>query len=200
MKDLLLYSAGLDSTLILHAMLEQDREVECFICDYGQTSILEIHRAKAFCIKNNISFHIQKFEMLDSDNRGEVFARNLLFCSKALEYACHNGHHNIVIGSCADDVYTDSSEDFITHFNRICLLFGKQLVAPIKHLNKTEILKRCLDLGVDFKYVYSCREDHICFKCKTCTQLLESFEQLGYDNATAKGIIAGVISYNATAK
>jgi 7-cyano-7-deazaguanine synthase in queuosine biosynthesis len=150
---------------------------------------MEVHRAVQFCKDNKVDYHVQYFTMLSSDNRGEVFARNLLFCSKALELACHNGHESIMIGSCADDVYTDSSISFIDYFNRICELFGKSLRAPIKHLTKTQILKRSLVVGVDFKYVYSCRASYLCFKCKTCEQLLDSFEELGYNREHSKQII-----------
>lgn len=186
MKHLVLFSAGLDSTVILYDLIAEfgAENVVALIADYNQVNKSELEKAVVVCSRLGIKMHYEKFSFINSDNRGEVYARNLIFLSKATELSCVYDYENIYIGSCADDIYTDSSLLFTIHFNRILELYGKSLVAPLKKLTKTSILEKAINLEVDMHLVHSCREDKICFKCKTCEQLKQAYNDLGlnYEN------------------
>ena len=126
-----------------------------------------------------------------------VPARNTIFLSYALAYAETINSSDIFIGVNALDYsgYPDCRPEFIGAFKDLANLAtasavrGEQSLeihAPLIELTKKEIIKRGLDLGVDYSLSHSCYDPVIhqgeifsCGKCDSCKLRLKGFEELG---------------------
>ena len=95
-----------------------------------------------------------------------VPARNLIFLSFGVSYAETVEARDLYIGVNSLDYsgYPDCRPDFISSFSRTAQLGTKavddgwtfQIHAPLQKLRKNEIIRRGLDLGVDYSLTHSC--------------------------------------------
>lgn len=111
--------------------------------------------------------------------------RNGLFLSAAASIALSKNCSEIYYGAHADDsagnAYPDCSAVFNEAMNRaIYEGSGKQLTikAPFVNMNKAEVVKTGLKLGVPYELTWSCYEgeDKPCGKCGTCIDRRTAFE------------------------
>ncbi len=122
-----------------------------------------------------------------------VPARNLLFLSYAAGVAEARGASEIWIGVNAIDYsgYPDCREEFIRAFER-CLDLGTRagvegrpirVRTPLVHLSKAEIIRRGVQLGVDFGLTHSCYDPApdgaACGRCDSCLLRKAGFEEAG---------------------
>ena len=114
--------------------------------------------------------------------------RNGLFLSSASAIALSKGCSKIYYGAHSDDAagnaYPDCSEAFNKAMNTaIYEGSGKQLeiVAPFISLNKSQVVKKGLEIGVPYELTWSCYEGHekACGKCGTCIDRRAAFELNG---------------------
>lgn len=114
--------------------------------------------------------------------------RNGLFLSSASAIALSKGCSKIYYGAHSDDAagnaYPDCSEVFNKAMNTaIYEGSGKQLeiVAPFISLNKSQVVKKGLEIGVPYELTWSCYEGHekACGKCGTCIDRKAAFELNG---------------------
>ncbi|PHU41575.1 7-cyano-7-deazaguanine synthase QueC [Pseudobutyrivibrio ruminis] len=114
--------------------------------------------------------------------------RNGLFLSSASAIALSKGCSKIFYGAHSDDAagnaYPDCSEAFNKAMNTaIYEGSGKQLeiVAPFISLNKSQVVKNGLEIGVPYELTWSCYEGHekACGKCGTCIDRKAAFELNG---------------------
>ena len=114
--------------------------------------------------------------------------RNGLFLSSAASIALSHGCSKIMYGAHADDAagsaYPDCSREFVDYMNRAIFLgSGDQLCleAPFVDLNKADVVKIGLVLGVPYELTWSCYEggEKPCMKCATCIDRIAAFEQNG---------------------
>lgn len=114
--------------------------------------------------------------------------RNGLFLSSASAIALSKGCSKIYYGAHRDDAagnaYPDCSEAFNKAMNTaIYEGSGKQLeiVAPFISLNKSQVVKKGLEIGVPYELTWSCYEGHekACGKCGTCIDRKAAFELNG---------------------
>ncbi len=122
-----------------------------------------------------------------------VPARNTVFLAMALGWAEVLGAFDIVIGVNALDYsgYPDCRPEFVDAFERLAALATKAGVeggrfrvhAPLVHLTKAEIIRRGLELGLDYGLTHSCydpdAEGHPCGRCDSCVLRAAGFAQLG---------------------
>ena len=123
-----------------------------------------------------------------------VPARNTVFLSLALAWAETLGTGDIFIGVNALDYsgYPDCRPEYIDAFERMANLATKAAVegthpvkihAPLIHLRKAEIIRRGLELGVDYGLTTSCydpdRDGAACGRCDACLLRLEGFRENG---------------------
>jgi len=122
-----------------------------------------------------------------------VPARNLVFLSLAAGLAETVGAEKIVIGANIVDYsgYPDCRLDFLNSFTKTALLGTKagsegckmDVVAPLIHLDKSEIIAMGLKLGVDYGLTRSCYDPDVlgmpCGHCDSCYFRREGFEKLG---------------------
>jgi 7-cyano-7-deazaguanine synthase len=123
-----------------------------------------------------------------------VPARNTIFLSFALAYAETLGASDIFVGVNALDYsgYPDCRPEYIEAFERLANLATKAGVegtqrlsihAPLMQLTKEGIIRRGLELGVDYSATQSCydpdAEGRACGACDACQLRLRGFAAVG---------------------
>lgn len=128
-----------------------------------------------------------------------VPARNTIFLSYALAYAEVTDVADVFIGVNAVDYsgYPDCRGDYIAAFERMANLAtrsgvqGRRLTihTPLIDLTKVQIIRRGLELGVDFARTHSCYDPdaagRACGHCDACRLRIAAFEQLGMSDPVA---------------
>ena len=124
-----------------------------------------------------------------------VPARNTIFLAYALALAETIGSLDIFIGVNAVDYsgYPDCRPEYITAFNRMANLATRAGVeggrlhihTPLISMSKIDIIKRGLQLGVDYSFTHSCYDPtpdspaKPCSRCDACLLRKTAFETLG---------------------
>jgi len=122
-----------------------------------------------------------------------VPARNTVFLSLALAWAEVVGAEAIVIGVNALDYsgYPDCRPEFLDAFERVAALGTRagvegrrtSILAPLLHLSKAEIVRRGLELGLDYGLTHSCYDPGPsgapCGRCDSCRLRAKGFEEAG---------------------
>ncbi len=123
-----------------------------------------------------------------------VPARNTVFLAFALGWAEVLEAFDIFIGvNCIDySGYPDCRPAYLEAFERLANLATKagveglgtfKLQAPLLHLSKADIIRRGVELGLDFSLTWSCYdptpERLACGRCDSCRLRLKGFKQAG---------------------
>lgn len=123
-----------------------------------------------------------------------VPARNTIFLSLALAWAETIGAFDIFLGvNCLDySGYPDCRPEFLEAYARMADLAtaagvegrGKfEIHAPLLHLTKAGIIRRGMELGVDFSLTHTCYDPTVagesCGHCDACLLRLAAFEEVG---------------------
>ena len=123
-----------------------------------------------------------------------VPARNTIFLSFALAFAEVLQSRDIFIGVNALDYsgYPDCRPEYIAAFEALANLATKAAVeggqklmihAPLVQLTKAQIIRRGLDLGVDYSLTRSCYDPspngEACGRCDACQLRLKGFAEAG---------------------
>ncbi len=126
-----------------------------------------------------------------------VPARNTIFLSYALAWAEVLDAHDIYIGVNAIDYsgYPDCRPEFIAAFQATARLGtqlgGLTIRAPLQHLDKAAIIRRGLELGVDFAMTRSCYDPATsgaaCGLCDACVLRQRGFADLGITDPATMG-------------
>jgi 7-cyano-7-deazaguanine synthase len=128
-----------------------------------------------------------------------VPARNTVFLSLALAWAEVLGAQDIFIGVNAVDYsgYPDCRPEFIAAFDRLANLATRAGVegtarirvrTPLISLSKAEIIRRGLELGVEYAQTVSCyqadEDGRACGRCDSCRLRREGFAAAGVADPT----------------
>jgi 7-cyano-7-deazaguanine synthase len=128
-----------------------------------------------------------------------VPARNTVFLSLALAWAEVLGAFDIFIGVNAIDYsgYPDCRPAFIDAFEKMANLATKagvegpekiRIRAPLLHLTKAQIIRKGVDLGVDYSLTHSCYDPSesglACGRCDSCVLRKQGFETAGVPDPT----------------
>src|SRR6185436_15014935 len=127
-----------------------------------------------------------------------VPARNTIFLSYALAWAEVLGVHDVFIGVNAIDYsgYPDCRPEFVEAFERMANLATKMSVGgekfrihtPLIRLTKAQIIRRGVELGVDYSLTYSCYDPdsrgRACGRCDSCLLRKKGFTEAGAADPT----------------
>jgi len=127
-----------------------------------------------------------------------VPGRNLVFLSIALSWAESIGSYDIFIGANSIDYsgYPDCRPEFIDAFQKCANLAtkvgieGKNVAihAPLISMSKGEIIKKGVELGIDFSLSHSCYDPdsngRACGVCDSCTLRKKGFKEAGVKDPT----------------
>ncbi len=117
-----------------------------------------------------------------------------MLLSLALAYAEVVGAADIFFGVNAIDYsgYPDCRPEFVAAFNKLANLATKASVegrlkfmihAPLINLTKAQIIRRGLELGVDYSLTHSCYDPDpagaSCGRCDACQLRLKGFAEVG---------------------
>lgn len=122
-----------------------------------------------------------------------VPARNTIFLSYALGWCEVLGAADIFIGANAIDYsgYPDCRPEFISAFEGMANLATKagvegirfKIHAPLLSMSKAEIIRKGMELGIDFSLTHSCydpgTDGTACGECDSCRLRLDGFRAAG---------------------
>ncbi|MDD6211365.1 MAG: 7-cyano-7-deazaguanine synthase QueC [Bacteroidales bacterium] len=212
MKAVIIYSGGMDSTVLLH---EYKKEIQLAVSfDYGSKHARkELESARFNCHLLNIKHIVVPLLFMnelfrssllqgqgeipegsyDTDNMKSTVVpfRNGIMLSIAAGIAESNGLDTLLIANHYGDhaIYPDCSEPFIDGMAdaiKAGTYNGVKLISPYCHISKRDIALRGRAMGVDFSHTYSCykgEEEH-CGKCGTCIERKEALA--GFDPTSYK--------------
>ena len=128
-----------------------------------------------------------------------VPARNTIFLSYALAWAEVLGVQDVFMGVNAIDYsgYPDCRPEFIEAFERMANLATKmttegsgkfQVHVPLIRMSKAQIIRRGVELGVDYSLTHSCydpdEQGRACGRCDSCLLRKKGFAEAGVDDPT----------------
>ena len=128
-----------------------------------------------------------------------VPARNTIFLSYALAWAEVLGTSDIFIGVNSIDYsgYPDCRPEYIEAFERMANLATKAAIegktrlkirTPLIHMTKAEIIKKGIELGIDYSMTHSCYdpsdEGSACGQCDSCLLRKKGFREAGVQDPT----------------
>jgi 7-cyano-7-deazaguanine synthase len=123
-----------------------------------------------------------------------VPARNTIFLSYALAWAEVLDCDDVFIGVNALDYsgYPDCRPEFVEAFQHTARLGTKRtnfsIHAPLVHLTKAEIIRRGIELGVDYGQTHSCYDPdpqgRACGRCDSCILRKRGFAEAGVKDPT----------------
>jgi 7-cyano-7-deazaguanine synthase len=114
--------------------------------------------------------------------------RNAHLLSIAVSWAEVIGAKKIFIGAVEEDSsgYPDCRETFYQAFNKVIEMGTKpetrvEIVTPLIHLKKSEIVKNGMELGAPFQLTWSCYQasEKACGRCESCALRLKGFKEAG---------------------
>lgn len=216
-KAVVLLSGGMDSATVLAIARAQGFEVYALSVAYGQRHTSELAAAAQLARSLGAAAHkVVNIDLrsiggsaltddIDVPEHGGdgipvtyVPARNTIMLSVALGWAEVLGAQHLFCGVNAVDYsgYPDCRPEFIAAFEQLANLATKAGVeghtlhvhAPLIHLSKADIVRRGLELGVDFAQTVSCyRADldgRACGHCDACRLRTAGFLAAGVADPT----------------
>ncbi len=114
--------------------------------------------------------------------------RNTQLLSMAVSWAEVLGAHSVYIGAVQEDSsgYPDCREEYYAAFNRLVELGTRpetriEVITPLIHLGKDEIVREGLRLGAPLHLTWSCYtgQDVACGRCESCLLRLKGFDAAG---------------------
>lgn len=212
-KAVVLLSGGMDSAAVVAMAQEQGFTVHALSVRYGQRHTSELDAAARVAQALGVAAHkvvdvdlrsiggsalTDDIDVPDAGGDGipvtYVPARNTIFLSFALGWAEVLGAFDIYIGVNALDYsgYPDCRPEYIAAFETLANLATRagvegsgryRIHTPLISLTKAEIIRRGLDLGVDYALTHSCYdptpEGLACGRCDSCRLRLKGFAEAG---------------------
>lgn len=209
--SIIVLSGGMDSTTMLYEFASRiglavtflygsnhnDREMECARWHCSRLGINHLCIPLDFIGRYFESSLLQGADAIpsgrydDTNMRSTVVPfRNGIMLAVAAGLAESRGLRTIMLANHAGDhaIYPDCRPPFVDAMGRAIqagTYEGIQLFCPYTNMSKSEIVARGLELGVDYRYTYSCYrgEEHHCGTCGTCTERHEALAAAGLDPA-----------------
>ena len=129
--------------------------------------------------------------------------RNANILSIAVSWGEAIGAGLIYVGMMEEDSagYPDCTEDFINAFNNMIKVGTRpetniELIAPLIHMTKGEVIKNGLELGAPLELTWSCyrNEEEACGKCESCVLRLRGYNKLGIEDPIKYVAMEGKVS------
>ncbi len=215
MKTICVISGGMDSTTLLYQLLSEGKEVKAISFDYRQRHRKELEQAKKTCEKLGVEHKIidlSYFKELASNSAltGDINVpygyyeaenmkltvvpnRNMVMSANAIAWAVNLDYDEVALGVHAGDhtIYPDCRPDFIEELRRITEIANFKSIriyAPFLYKDKGDIVKKGIELGVDYSLTWTCYEgkENPCGKCGACQERKEAFEKAGIEDPLIK--------------
>jgi 7-cyano-7-deazaguanine synthase len=119
--------------------------------------------------------------------------RNIILIAKAAVLAARTGATRLALGPLAGNPFPDATPEFFAAMARamsLGLAHPIDVVAPFRHLHKTDVIRLGLSLGVPLEQTISCmspKGDRHCGACNKCRERREAFAEAGVPDRTEYG-------------
>jgi 7-cyano-7-deazaguanine synthase len=209
MKAVVLFSGGLDSTVLVYDLLNEGADLKLLSIDYGQRHEKELKSSSEIAEFLGLEHEILRLPMLnnllggsaltdpsislpeghyaeDSMKATVVPNRNMILLSLAAGHAISLQFDTVAYAAHAGDhtIYPDCRPEFATAMDealKLCDWNTVSLYRPFVQLSKHDLVRKGKQLGVPFEKTWSCYagNDKHCGKCGTCVERKEAFELVG---------------------
>jgi 7-cyano-7-deazaguanine synthase len=211
MRTVLIFSGGIDSTVLLHDLRAQGDEVLALSVDYGQRHRVELAHARRVAAGLGRLADLSAIAPLlagSSQTSGDVpvphghYAeesmkqtvvpnRNMIMLAVAGGWAISRRADRVAYAAHTGDhtIYPDCRPEFalaMDHALGLADWHRMTLHCPYLTLSKAQIVARGAELRVDFAATWSCYEggDLHCGRCGTCYERREAFQLAGVPDPT----------------
>lgn len=205
MKALVLFSGGLDSTVLTAQLLADGAETRLLSIDYGQRHAKELQQAEKIAEALSLPHRILRLHDLGpllggsslTDDQVElpeghyaeesmkatvVPNRNMILLALAGGHALSIGFDTIAYAAHAGDhtIYPDCRPEFADAMEKALGLADWQnlnLHRPFVNFSKEELVRKGNELGAPLELTWSCYtgREKHCGKCGTCVERKEAF-------------------------
>ena len=214
MKTLVIYSGGLDSTVLLYHLHLAGHSVEALSVNYGQRHACELKRASTICARLDIPHRMADLSAIQPLLAGSSLTspeiavaeghyteasmkstvvpnRNMILLALATGHALSIGAQQVAYAAHSGDhaIYPDCRNAFadaMASAMALCDWSPIELYRPFVDWTKADIVRRGAELGVPFEQTWSCYkgDDLHCGRCGTCIERREAFDLTGVVDPT----------------
>ena len=194
-RVLVLASGGMDSTVLMANYKRLNYDVKVMFFNYGQAGYQQEHYS---LINNMVKLGMHKEDIIEmridvpwsssstlkANNSTDgaplavyVEMRNLIFASYALSYCESLGIDTLALGYIDTEgvSYADTSENFVQDLRDLAnRAIGVRVDVPFMYLNKLDVARLGVDLGVDVLGTFSCNtpiDGQPCGICGDCKEI-----------------------------
>lgn len=214
MKTVIIYSGGLDSTVLLYKLRAEGHELHSLTIDYGQRHHCEISYATNICkilgIENRVAdlssirpllagssltsmdIEVPEGHYTEESMKSTIVPnRNMILLSIATGYALSIGALNLAYAAHQGDfaVYPDCRNEFAEALAKAIHLadWNKvDLIRPFVDNTKADIVRCGTGMNVPFELTWSCYKggSNHCGRCGTCIERREAFDLANVEDPT----------------
>ena len=214
MKTVLIYSGGLDSTVLLYHLRAAGHLVHALSVNYGQRHVCELDHAAEICSELQLpnpvadlsaiqpllagsSLTSADIEVAEGHYTEETMKstvvpnRNMILLSIAAGHALSIGAQQIAYAAHSGDhaIYPDCRNEFadaMAEAIRLCDWSTVELSRPFVDWTKADIVRRGAELNLPFEKTWSCYKGGKihCGRCGTCIERREAFDLAGIADPT----------------
>jgi 7-cyano-7-deazaguanine synthase len=214
MKTLVIYSGGLDSTVLLYHLHQAGHALGALSVNYGQRHACELDYASQICARLKLVHQVADLSAIQPLLAGSSLTspevavaeghytqenmkttvvpnRNMILLALATGHALSIGAQQVAYAAHSGDhaIYPDCRNEFADAMARamaLCDWSRIELYRPFVDWTKADIVRRGTELGVPFKQTWSCyKGGHThCGRCGTCIERREAFDLAGVNDPT----------------
>ena len=214
MKTLVIYSGGLDSTVLLYDLHKAGHELHALSVNYGQRHGCELVQAAKICAGLGVDHKVADLSSIQPLLAGSSLTspeiavaeghyteekmkttvvpnRNMILLALATGHALSIGAGQVAYAAHSGDhaIYPDCRNEFadaMAEAMALCDWKKVELSRPFVDWTKAEIVKRGAELGVPFDQTWSCYQggEKHCGRCGTCIERREAFDLAGITDPT----------------
>lgn len=214
MQTVLIFSGGLDSTVLLHELIRAGDRLLALSVDYGQRHRVELEHARRIAERAGAEWRLADLSAItpliagssqtsadvavphghyaeESMKQTVVPNRNMIMLAVAGGWAISRKADRVAYAAHAGDhtIYPDCRPAFTEALGQALALadwHSISLYCPFVNLRKSEIVARGAAISVDFAETWSCYEGgrRHCGKCGTCVERREAFDLAGVPDPT----------------
>ncbi|MFU8849115.1 MAG: 7-cyano-7-deazaguanine synthase QueC [Opitutales bacterium] len=214
METLVIYSGGLDSTVLLYDLHAAGQDLSALSVNYGQRHACELRQAAAICAHLGVPHQVADLSAIqpllagssltsteievaeghyteESMKSTVVPNRNMIFLALATGHALSIGAGQVAYAAHGGDhaIYPDCRNAFadaMAQAMALCDWKQVELSRPFIDWSKADIVRRGTELGVPFELTWSCYKGgkQHCGRCGTCIERREAFDLAGIADPT----------------